>query len=170
MNQYEIDRVLFTDKYAGLLHLDYEGPEFENAVRAFHRASSVQPRIERVTTALDLFRAALESENVRAHFILLMLVVDRLFSPGLRSRVLVHRLREKVGKIVGEPAPAWVTEDYRNRNRMLYGTSRNVDIDERELRNVVCTRWRSLLRRLLRLILVNDKVRLFVNTSTLKKI
>jgi hypothetical protein len=170
MNQYELDRALFADRYAGLLHLDADGPELENAAQAFHRAASIQPRIERVTTALDLYRAALESENVRAHFILLMLVVDRLFSPGLRSRVLVHKLRDKVSRIIGEPAPEWVTCDYQNRNRMLYGTSRDVNIDEKELRNEVCTRWRSLLRRLLRHILVANKVRMFVSTTTLKKI
>ncbi len=170
MNQAERDRIEFTDKYAGLLHLWEEDPGYEKAVRSFHRAAGITPRIERVTMALDLFRAGLETEDVRAHFILLMLVVDRLFSPGLRGKVLVHGLREKIARILGEPAPAWVTEDYRDRNRMLYGTSRNEQIDIPKLRDEVCLRWRNLLRRLLREILVKEKIRFFLNTNSLKKI
>lgn len=170
MNELERDKVIFTDKYAGLLHLSDDDPGFEEAVRSYNRAASVSPHIYRITTALDLYRAALESENVRSHFMLLMLVVDRLFSPGLRGRVLVHGLRGKMSSALGEKVPSWVTEDYRNRNRMLYGTPRSQNIDEKELRDVVCVRWRSLLRKLLREILVKDRVRLFASTSTLKRI
>jgi hypothetical protein len=160
----------FFEKYSGLLHLPEDDPGFKYAAKAYYRAAGVSPRIERVTMALDLYRAALESENVRAHFILLMLVVDRLFSPGLRSKVLVLHLREKISSILGEEAPEWVTVDYRNRNRMLYGTIRNEIQDDDILRDEVCPRWRSLLRKLLRLILVNDKVRLFASTNSLKRI
>lgn len=170
MNQEERDRIEFMDRYAGLLHLWEDDPGFERAARAYHRAASVTPRIERVTMALDLYRAALETEDVRAHFILLMLVVDRLFSPGLRGKVLVRGLREKIGKMLGEPAPEWVAKDYRDRNRMLYGTSRSDLVDIPRLRDEVCLRWRSLLRRLLREILVREQVRLFMNTTSLKKI
>lgn len=170
MNQTERDRAEFTSRYAGLLHLWEEDPGFEKAVRSYHRAAGVTPRIERVTMALDLYRAALETEDVRAHFILLMLVIDRLFSPGLRGKVLVRGLRDKISKILGEPAPEWVTKDYRDRNRMLYGTARKELIDIPRLRDEVCLRWRSLLRRVLREILVREQVRLFMNTSSLKKI
>jgi hypothetical protein len=166
----EQERERFIDKYAGLLHLSPEDQGFEAAMRAYHRAVSISPRIERITTALDLYRAALESENVRAHFILLMLVVDRLFSPGLRSKVLVRGLRDKISSILGEQVPAWVTTDYRSRNRMLYGTARSETQDDQTLRDVVCLRWRNLLRRLLREILVRDKVRLFASTRSLKNI
>jgi hypothetical protein len=170
MNQAELDRVEFADRYAGLLHLWDGDPGFERAASSYHRAVSVTPRIERVTMALDLYRAALETEDVKAHFILLMLVVDRLFSPGLRGRVLVHGLREKIGKLLGEPAPEWVTQDYRSRNGMLYGSSRGVQIDVPKMRDELCPRWRSLLRKLLREILVKEQVRLFLNTTSLKKI
>jgi hypothetical protein len=170
MKQTERDKVEFASRYAGLLHLWEEDPGFEKALRSYHRAASVTPRIERVTMALDLYRAALETEDVRAHFILLMLVVDRLFSPGLRSKVLVRGLRDKISRIMGEPAPAWVTEDYRHRNRMLYGTSRTDQLDIPKLRDEVCLRWRKLLRGLLREILVKEQVRFFMNTSSLKKI
>ena len=170
MNETELIREEFIGRYAGLLHLPPAEPGFEEAVRAYQKAVSRSPSVDRVITALDLFRAALESEHVRAHFILLMLVVDRLFSPGLRSRVLVRGLRDKVSRILGEQAPPWVTDDYRSRNRMLYGTPRSDKVDERQLRDEICVRWRNLLRRLLREILVKDKLRLFVSTSTLKKI
>lgn len=170
MNQFAKYATMFAEEFAGLLHLPVEGKEFEKAAKAYHRAANVSPRIERVTTALELYRAALESENVKAHFILIMLVVDRLFSPGLRGKVLVHRLRDKIASLLGEPVPAWVTQDYRSRNRILYGTNRDGNIDEQMLRDVVCPRWRSLVRKLLRHILIKDQVRLFINTSSLKRI
>jgi len=170
MNEFEKDRIEFVDKYCGLLHLSTDDPGFNEAVKAYHRAASTSPRIERVTTALYLYRAALESENVRAHFILLLLVVDRLFSPGLRGKVLIRNLREKIGKVLREEVPEWVTADYRNRNRMLYGTTRTDNLDIKFLRDEVCVRWRHLLRKLLREILVRNKVRLFASTKSLKKL
>jgi len=170
MNQFSTDAADFTNMYAGLLHLEPDSPGFKQAVTSYHKAMSTSPRIERVVTALDLYRAALESEHVKAHFILLMLVVDRLFSPGLRSNVVVRRLRSKVGRLLGETVPEWVTEDYRMRNRMLYGTPRDEKLDIATLRDEVCPRWRNLLRNLLREILVKDKIRLFRSTVTLKRI
>jgi len=170
MNQLMKDTATFTEDFAGLLHLSAEPEELEKAAKAYHRAASISPRIERVTTALELYRAALESENVKSHLILLMLVVDRLFSTGLRGKVLVRGLREKMSSLLGEPVPEWVTKDYRSRNMILYGTSRDSDMDERPLRDLVCPRWRSIVRKLLRHILIQDRVRLFLNTSSLKKI
>ena len=75
-----------------------------------------------------------------------------------------------MSKILGEPLPAWVTLDYRSRNRMLYGTSRGKKTDKQELRDEICVRWRNLLRRLMREILVKDKVILFASTTNLKRI
>lgn len=170
MSQLDQDTTEFTGKYAGLLHLSPDDPGFKQAADSYHRAMCASPRIDRVVTALDLYQAALESEHVKAHFILLMLVVDRLFSPGLRSNVVVRHLRDKIGRLLGEPVPGWVTEDYRMRNRMLYGTPRDEKLDMRTLRDEVCPRWRNLLRSLLREILVKDKVSLFRNTSTLRRI
>ena len=166
----EEDKAYFLERFSGLLHIRAEDAEFEPAYKSYFRAAHVTPRIDRVVTALELFRAALESENVTSHFILLTLVADRLFSPGLRSKVLVRGLREKMSRLLAEQVPEWVTSDYRNRNKMLYGSVRTVRLDEKELRQEICPRWRNLLRSLLRHILVKDKVRLFANTERLKRI
>ncbi len=169
MNQ-QADKMEFADRYGGLLHIPLQSPEFEQAYAAYHRAAHVTPRVDRVTTALELFRAALESENVMSHFMLLTLVADRLFSPGLRSKVLVHGLRGKMSRLLKEPLGEWVTEEYRSRNKMLYGTVRKKKLDEKMLREEACPRWRQLLRKVLRNILIKNRVRLFASTERLKRI